>query len=374
MPQTRLSLLGMVKLPLMRFLFVIFIAIAIILGVLTYQNRFGGEDTIKTTRLISENKKENNSPGNYEEQKILFVPYWTLNSNENIEDFETLAYFGISVNRRGINREEAGFKNLGNFRKISVNKKNYLVVRMLDSEIVSDILQNQSSRKKIIDESINVSKENNFLGIILDLEFSAIPFESVVKRVTGFYNEFYTSSHKNDLEFSALIYGDTYFRGRPYEVSEIGKSSDRIYIMAYDFHKARGNPGPNFPFDSKNKYDYDFKTMINDFLSDVSSEKLVTLFGMFGYDWVIDNEGRGKEFATARTTYQAETFLEKCTSDNSCSIFKENATQIKYEKDGKNHEVWFENSGSIKEKIKYLNSQGLKSVGYWANSFWNSKL
>jgi spore germination protein YaaH len=357
----------------MRYIIVSFIILAIILGIFVYTNRFGGENIITKLNPSLVSNDSNKSSGNYQAQKILLVPYWTLDQTENIEDFDTLAYFGIAVNEKGIDREDAGYKNLEKFKDNSANKNNYLVVRMLDSEQINKILENSSSTKNVIGESIQIALENNFTGVILDLEFNAIPFEAVVKRVTGFYKEFYSEAQKNHLEFSSLIYGDTYYRGRPYEVSEIGKNSDRIYIMAYDFHKARGNPGPNFPFDSKNKYDYDFKTMIDDFIKDVPEEKLLTVFGMFGYDWTIDDEARGKGTATPKTNYQIEAFMEKCQNDASCRIENNNETRINFESDGEKHEVWYDRPSIIQEKISYINSRGLKSVGYWANSFWNSK-
>lgn len=358
----------------MRFILAIFIILALILGFLTYQNRFVTEEKAKELQQEPTRKKTVTSSKDYKSQEILFVPYWTLSSEDNFEDFESLAYFGIAVNKEGINKEETGFINLKNFLNASKGKENFLVVRMLDSEIINHILQNETSRKKVISESINIARANNFSGIILDLEFSAIPFESVIKRVTNFYKEFYIEARKNDLEFSSLLYGDTYFRGRPYQVSEIGKNADKIYVMAYDFHKARGNPGPNFPLNKNNKYDYDFKEMIEDFKSDVPAEKLVTVFGMFGYDWKVDNQGRGKEIANPRTTYQAEAFMRDCLLDKSCKTDRINETRILYESEDEKHEVWFEDTVSVREKIKYLNSQGLNSLGFWANSFWNSKL
>lgn len=374
MHQIRFSLLRVVKLPLMRFIVAVFVVLAIILGVLTYQNRFGVEEKVNSSGSRSAEKKSIKPSGKYQPQKILFVPYWTITSTNNIEDFDTLAYFGIAVDRSGINEDESGYKNINKFLDASEDKNNYLVVRMLDSEIINDVLENSSARKNVITQSIDVARQHKFKGIILDLEFSAIPFESVIKRVANFYKEFYAEARKNNLEFSSLLYGDTYFRGRPYEVSEIGKNSDRVYIMAYDFHKSRGNPGPNFPLKNKDKYGYDFKTMVSDFKLDVPAEKLATVFGMFGYDWPIDNEGRSKSPGVPKTTYQIEAFLEKCTNESSCVVDKDLETQIKYENEREKHEMWFEDKNSVNEKIKYLNSQGLTSVGYWANSFWNSKL
>ena len=55
--------------------------------------------------------------------------------------------------------------------------------------------------------------------------------------------------------------------------------------------KATVNRDPNFPFQDKNKWGYDFQQMISDFSADIPSEKLTIIFGMYGYDWTPQRAG-----------------------------------------------------------------------------------
>lgn len=308
--------------------------------------------------------------GNSLKEEYIIIPYWTLNSDIVSTPYENLMYFGISATEQGIDKSEDGYKRLPEFIQNSQGKKTYLVVRMLDQDINMKVLENKNAQKQIISESVAIAKENGMKGVALDLEIQGIPFESFVSSISDFNKEFYIDVKKENLLFGTFMYGDAYFRARPFNISEIGKNADRVFIMAYDFSKARGNPGPNFPLEEAD-YGYSFKTMIQDFTSQVPKQKLTIVFGMFGYDWTIDEKGRGKGKTITRSTFEFQKFLTLCVSENSCTVNSNDAseTKITYEKDLEKHEAWFENESSVKKKIDYLNSQGINSIGYWAYSY-----
>lgn len=303
-------------------------------------------------------------------EAYLFVPYWTLDSDLSINQ-NRLIYFGITGGREGIDTEEPGYKNLEKFMEYKNKEPSYLAVRMLETDSNFDILKDKVVQEKIIAETVRLAEANNFTGIILDFETQGLPFESLLKDITSINTLFKTRAHAKGLTFGTLLFGDTFYRVRPYDVEAIGKSADRVYIMAYDFSKSKGDPGPNFPLQEKEIYGYDFKTMAADFLKVVPRDKLTIIFGMFGYDWKIDEKGRGSGVAESKTTLQMERTLTRCISDNTCKEENANSlgTKIKYKDGSENHIVWFENSESVSEKIKYLYSIGLNSIGYWAYSF-----
>ena len=124
-------------------------------------------------------------------------------------------------------------------------------------------------------------------GIVLDLEIAAIPFDSLVKKINKFTGTFYSASKKNNLTFSLTLYGDLFYRARPYDVKTLALNADSIMIMAYDLHKARGNPGPNFPLIGADKFGYDLTKMTDEFLQSVPPQKITVIFGVYGYDWLV---------------------------------------------------------------------------------------
>lgn len=305
-----------------------------------------------------------------EEKSYLFVPYWTLSSSIT-GDYDSLIYFGIAAGENGIDRSEAGFKNLAKFTNFSESREKLLAVRMVDQDINSKIFEDKNLEKKIIDDSIEIAKENGFDGIVLDFELSAIGFQSVVDEVNNLHEEFYKASKNSDLSFYSAIFGDNYYRARPYDIKFISKNTDKIIIMAYDFHKANGSPGPNFPLDGKEQYGYDFKQMISDFANDAGNEKLVVAFGMYGYDWEVDNSGNSKSKGEAVTLNEAKNkFLNNCSNCKNLRDTSSAETQVKYSDSDGAHVVWFEDEESKGKKEDYLKTQGINQTAIWANGYY----
>lgn len=303
----------------------------------------------------------------------IFVPYWTLGRVPIEKEYTKVIYFGVIPTLTGINTAEPGYASLEAFQEEAVGKEKILALRMLENTNNFKIIESKSIRKKVINETLKVAKDGNFNGVLLDLEVSVIPFESVTKNIATFINEFGTEAKKQNLNFSVAIYGDTYYRLRPFDVKTIGKNADMVMIMAYDFHKARSNPGPNFPLSGKDKYGYDFQTMIKNFAKDVPPEKIAVIFGLFGYDWPVDENGKASATATPLSYYEiSEKFLKSCT-EKDCLITRDPIsaeTTITYTgAEGKKHIVWFEDEVSVKAKEDFLNKRGINNISFWSHSY-----
>ncbi len=302
-------------------------------------------------------------------EEYLFVPYWTLDQDVSASS-QKLIYFGIMGGKNGVDKEEEGYKNLSKFVENRNSQPSYLAIRMLNTETNMAVLKDKTLQEKIISDALDIALKNKFSGIILDFETQGLPFETLLNSITAFNSQFAKSSHEKNLTFGTLLFGDTFYRVRPYNVLALGKSVDRVYIMSYDFSKAKGDPGPNFPLQDKKTYGYDLKTMSQDFVKVVPAEKLTIIFGMFGYDWKVDEKGRGKSTAESKTTLQMEKFLTACISEKTCQEdSNKNGTKITYKNEEGDHIVWYENESSVSKKREYLHSIGLDSVGYWAYSY-----
>jgi len=309
--------------------------------------------------------------------KTLFIPYWTLGKDtidsENM--YMNLVYFGISADKNGIDSNDAGYTNLDRFLSLAPKSaKKLLGVRMINADSNSVVLVDETLQKKIITDAIAIAKEKHFEGIVLDFEISALGFETVVQNITNFERQFAKLTKSNNLAFYATVYGDTFMRFRPFDVEQIAKYSDGIMIMAYDFHKSRGeNPGANFPLHDNGKEGYDFTLMIDDFLKYVPAQKITVIFGLFGYDWPIDDKKNATAAATALSYNKIkQEFLASCGFIN-CYIRRDNIsseTEITYtDTANQKHAVWFEDISSIDKKISFLSSKNVGKVAYWGYSY-----
>jgi spore germination protein YaaH len=307
------------------------------------------------------------------QKRFLFVPYWSFEKTIDSDGFNALIYLGVGVNTHGLETDDKGFENLHTFVKEAGVKEKILTIRMVDKDINADVIKNVSLQKKIASQASTIALENGFDGVLLDYETSAFGFDSTTKIITSFYQLFAQEVHTSNLQFDVTLYGDTYFRARPYDIKRIGDMADKVFIMAYDFSKSNGNPGPDFPLLGKEVYGYDFPTMISDFQKDVPNKKLIVTLGYFGYDWKVDNQKNalisGIPLSLNEITGK---FIEKCEYKK-CSLKRDLKTQepsIEYiDESGDNHIVWFEDEVSINKKEELLKSKGILQTAAWAYSY-----
>lgn len=304
----------------------------------------------------------------------IFVPYWTLGSRPDplLDNYDYLIYFGVPADKNGLETSDPGYTSIAKFNKLTEGRRKFLAITMINSTANSDILNDQKSQQKIISESIALAKNDDFNGIVFDLELSSIDFAPTTKKVTDFYTSFAKASHEESLPFYVTLYGDTYYRVRAYDVKAIAQAADQVLVMAYDFHKAHGNPGPNFPLTGKEVYGYDFESMIADFESDVPVDKLTIIFGMFGYDWPVDSSKESTDMGTSRSTLEIEnTFIKFCKFSN-CKVTRHTNSQeqeVDYTDNGVDHVIWFEDAESMKAKQKFLQQKGIYAFSLWAYSY-----
>lgn len=306
----------------------------------------------------------------------LFVPYWNIPRVGNeLDSYDAVIYFGISPSANGIDTADSGYVGLSAFTKLPFKQKKHLTVRMLDDDINTLILNDVEKQKDLIREVIAIAQKNNFSGIVLDLEVFSIFNGRIKNQINDFVQLFYTQLKQERIEFFMTLYGDLFYRKRPYDTEFIGKNTDGIMIMAYDFHKSRGEPGPNFPFSGGSEYSYDFQRMVEDFLRDVPAEKITVVFGMYGYDWIVDEQKRPIKPAKALTLREiTKKFIQSCQWKN-CVVKRSDTakeTEVDYVDEFDNfHIIWFEDEESMKVKSDYIKNLGVGGVSLWAWGYFN---
>jgi len=298
--------------------------------------------------------------------KSIFVPYWALGQDDfSVIPYGKVYYFGITADEKGVVKDDPGYKELES-HNCPNSQECILVLRLLDRGINEKILQNTTSQQKIIKEVLGLTNTHFFSGVALDLEISGLISDDTKGQINNFVQQLYTLTNKDYKTLSFIIYGDNYYRLRQGDMKFIGSHSDEVMIMAYDLSKNYGEPGPNFNFDQKEKYGYDFKQMISDFTSEVDVKKLTVIFGMYGYDWTLNEQGtplkRG-EAVTVNQINKLKTQMSNIKSESQKS--KEKKIEYVDEKNQK-HVIWYEDQESSDVKTKYLLDQGIEKVSFWA--------
>ncbi len=303
----------------------------------------------------------------------VFVPYWADMSQGFISgDGDHLMYFGLLIDERGAVYEDDGYLAMSTFSTSAQlsSASRWLTVRMVDSAMSIAILGDATQWPQMHTDIVTVAQEHGFDGVVLDLEVGFPFLVDVRDSITDFSYGLSQVLSAHDMMFAQTVYGDTFYRRRPYDISALADNADYILVMAYDYHKSYGNPGPNFPFERGGAYAYDFKTMVADYKEHVADESIVYVFGMFGYDWMVTQDGKARTAGEALSLNQIRSrFIDACVFA-SCVWERDPLTHeimVRYrDAEGNNHIVWGEDEESVRHKRDFLTTQGIWSTGYWA--------
>lgn len=345
----------------------------VIIGSVLLWNYAKPEKVIQTVKQTVQNSVRNIIPQE-NTREYVFIPYWSFTKNIVTDSEYSLIYFGVGVDGNGLDKADQGYLKLSQFVKLTPNaSERILAIRMTDKIINADVLKDISLQEKIASQAVSLALENGFDGVLLDYETSAFGFDSTTNNISSFYKLFSDKTHEAGKLFYVSVYGDTYFRARPFDLKKIGQVSDKVLIMTYDFSKSRGNPGPNFPYKDNGTYGYDLEKMINDFQKDVDNKKIVVIFGYFGYDWKTDVNGESVASGVPLSTLEIQKeFLKECNYKN-CIAHRDPESlepSVRYTDDkGDNHVVWFEDLQSVGKKKELLKSKGILETSSWAYSY-----
>lgn len=360
-----------------KFLFLVFIAllgVSLVRFTLNQVKKQVRSDLYSTVSITPESKPSIAENQTNTDITSLFVPYWTTtNPMKNLDAYSEIYYFGVTPSDSGVDTTDEGYKGLSKFVTATSGANTFLTIRMLDVEQNSAILSDKTKQTRLIAQTISMAKKQGMKGVVLDLEQSSFPFDSLISQISAFSKSFYEEAHNQNMKFYVTMYGDVFYRVRPYDVKTLAQNTDRMIIMAYDFHKARGNPGPNFPLGGKNDYGYDLTALTQDFLTIMPADKVSVAFGYYGYDWEVDKDGKSVENGKAISTKEIKaTFIDTCKYTK-CEWTRDGTsgeTKVTYvDDDGDGHVIWYEDETSVAQKKKYLQKYGISHFTTWAYTY-----
>lgn len=318
-------------------------------------------------------------------RSALFVPYWSEMIGYVSDKYDRYIYFGVSPTTQGINTADEGYRKIKEFSDQDKGKTTLLTLRMTDKDENEAILHDTDAWPVIAEQLVLLAKQYQFNGVVLDLEVGMQPFRTrELTPLISSYVKYVSDYVKNQgLTFAVAIYGDSVYRSRPYDLKVINQSSDEVMVMAYDLHKAIGEPGPNFPLYGKEKWGYDLTKLVDDMQKDIAPEKLTIIFGMYGYDWAVNEKKIPLKAAEPLSYLEIKNkYIKKCGKDN-CVIRRDDKAMetemnfvftsydpVRNYYTSAPRVIWYEDETSSEKKMYYLQSRGISSVAYWAYGYY----
>ena len=229
---------------------------------------------------------------------------------------------------------------------------------MFNNYLISEITQNMTAQQNLIDQMLSVMKEKGFVGIDLDFEYilpqDRVAYADFVANVRAQaapkgYTVSVALAPKTSANQKGLLY-----EGKDYKL--LGAAADSVLLMTYEWGYTYGPPMAVAPINK-------VREVVEYAITEIPTEKIDLGIPNYGYDWTLPFvQGSSK----ARTIGNVEAV--KIAIENDAVIqFDETAMSpfFHYEKDGVQHEVWFEDVRSMREKFHLIAEYGLRGMGYW---------
>lgn len=207
--------------------------------------------------------------------------------------------------------------------------------------------------QKLANDLVTVINNHNLDGINIDLEnLTYNDRTALVELARQLKNKLSPLGKTVSIAVGAIDKPTTSGWKSAYDLQALSKVVDYMIIMAYDQHWETSGPGPVAGLDwVKKQLDY--------MTTQAPKEKLVLGIPFYGRAWTNGQNGSGILYNN----------VIKAAQDNNAVVQWHEQYQspfVKYTKaDGNVKEIWFENARSLQEKVRLVNSYGLKGVAAW---------
>lgn len=229
---------------------------------------------------------------------------------------------------------------------------------MFSNYLITALVNDLEVQRTLIANLLETMEQKNYGGIDIDFEYiladDRIAFAEFVARVreaanAAGYPVSVALAPKTSDEQAGLLYG-----GKDYRL--LGEAADRVLLMTYEWGYTYGPPMAVAPI-------HKVREVVEYALTRIPAEKINLGIPNYGYDWPLPYE---KGVTAARTISNTEA-IEIAIANNAAIEFDpvSMSPHFIYEKEGVEHEVWFEDVRSLKEKFNLIQEYSLRGAGYW---------
>lgn len=224
------------------------------------------------------------------------------------------------------------------------------------------ILSSADLREKVINNTLQVMQEKGYKVLNVD-------FENVLPADRENYNTFLQLAvdrlhPKGFLVSTALApktsaaQAGTLYEAHDYEAH--GRIADFVILMTYEWGYRLGPPQAISPINEMRK-------VVEYALSVIPANKIFLGFQIYARDWLLPHV-KGQE----AETFSSQEALNRAIK-HGATIQYDRTAQSPYfryvDKQGRNHEVWFEDARSAQAKFDMTKEYDLRGISYWALGF-----
>lgn len=224
--------------------------------------------------------------------------------------------------------------------------------------LISRITNDMDVQAHFIEQLTNTVLQKGFRGVDIDFEYILAqdrePFAQFVNNVREAVNAVgYPVSVALAPKTSDNQKG-TLYEGKDYRL--LGEAADSVLLMTYEWGYTYGPPMAVAPIRN-------VRQVVDYAITRIPRDKISLGIPNYGYDWTLPFE---QGVSRARTVGNIQAVQIAIANDAEIQ-FDERAQSpyFHYWKDGREHEVWFEDVRSMQAKFDLVQEYGLRGMGYW---------
>jgi cellulose synthase/poly-beta-1,6-N-acetylglucosamine synthase-like glycosyltransferase/spore germination protein YaaH/peptidoglycan/xylan/chitin deacetylase (PgdA/CDA1 family) len=221
-------------------------------------------------------------------------------------------------------------------------------------DAVHRIITDPAKKQRLINDVVNTLLKNHYKGINIDFEELK---ENSDEDFTAFIRDLSERLHKEGL----LVTQDISPFNSDYNLGELAKYNDYIFLMSYDQHDQSSVAGPI----CAQKW---IEATVDDAVKSVPADKLVLCLAGFGYDWPKDDEGKDVTYEEALSTAGEED--ARVNFDNNTY----NVHYTYYDDDSIPHDVYFTDAATNFNTLRFAAEYGLAGTSLWRLGSEDSRL
>ena len=228
-----------------------------------------------------------------------------------------------------------------------------------DGQAIGRLLASEESQEALIDQILITLNEKNMFGV--DFDFEYIPAEdretyaALIRRTAERLNAqgyLVTAAvaPKTSSDQPGLLY-----EGHDYGL--IGAAANLTLLMTYEWGYTYSEPMAVAPLPQ-------VRRVIEYGLTQIPAEKILMGIPNYGYDWTLPHVP-GQSKARLIGNEEALWLAGYYGADVQFDDWAQSPWFYYWDREGRQHEVWFEDERSIRAKLSLVEEYGLAGVSYW---------
>ena len=214
-----------------------------------------------------------------------------------------------------------------------------------DTKDLERIVKHKKSKEHFINSIINQLVKNKLQGV--DIDFQDISFRNKAFFIS-FEQDLYKALHAKGL----LVTQNVVPQSDDYDVKQLARFNDYLFIMAYDQHTESSNAGDI-------SHQQWVESMLDDICAEIPCQKVILVVGAYGYDWPQNSIGKTITYLQAISIAQEH---------SSKILFDPLSANLHYgyiDQDGLPHSVYFTDAVTNFNIIRMADDWSTAGIALW---------